>query len=212
MKISESVDLIDGTMANCYSIKLRDRVILVDAGMKGSGKKCIEFYRQAGYRPDTIIITHYHPDHIGGLKLLSDEFHPEIYVPDEERAVIEGQSKPVPGKSMMSRIVGSLARSVPVSNVKGASELSIDGIEVLPTPGHTPGSTSYFLKSDGVIFVGDAIVTSSGEPSINRGFTLDYEMAQKSMKEIMSHPCKIILSGHGKPYHKGKETGEEEKT
>ena len=34
MKISDSVELIDGTIANCYSVNLEGKAILVDAGMK----------------------------------------------------------------------------------------------------------------------------------------------------------------------------------
>lgn len=205
MKISESVDLIDGTMGNCYSINLPDKTILVDAGTKGSGKKCIEYYRQMGKEPSIVLITHYHPDHIGGLKAVLEAFHPETYVPDKEVDVIEGRARPAPGKSIIGRLVGSAFKSQPVSGVKKASDLKLNEIEVLKTPGHTPGSTSYFLKGEGILFVGDAVVTNSGKPSINRAFTSDYETAQKSMKEIMNYPGKMILSGHGRPYEKGKE-------
>lgn len=205
MKISESVDLIDGTMGNCYSINLQDKTILVDAGTKGSGKKCIEYYRQNGKKPNIVLITHYHPDHIGGLKTVFDEFHPEIYAPDLEVDVIEGRSRPAPGRSMISRIVSSAVKSQPVRGVKKASDLQLKEIEVLKTPGHTPGSTSYFLKDEGILFVGDAVVTNSGRPSVNRAFTSDYDMAQKSMKEIIDYPGKMILSGHGRPFEKGKE-------
>jgi glyoxylase-like metal-dependent hydrolase (beta-lactamase superfamily II) len=119
--------------------------------------------------------------------------------------VIEGKARPTPGKSMISRLIGSTMKSQPVSGVKKASDLHLDEIEVFNTPGHTPGSTSYFLKGEQILFVGDAVVTNSGRPSINRAFTSDYEMAQTSMKKIMEHPSRMILSGHGKPYSKSTE-------
>lgn len=103
MKISENIELIDGTIANCYSVNLEGKAVLVDVGMKGSGRKIIDFYRNIGVSPELILITHYHPDHVGGLFILSEEFHPQIYVPDSEAEVIAGHSKIIPAVTHSQR-------------------------------------------------------------------------------------------------------------
>lgn len=202
MKITNNIDLIDGTMANCYSVNLDGKQILIDAGTKGSSKKIIEYYKKKNTKPDIVIITHYHPDHVGGLKSIKNEFNPKIYVPDAEIDVISGKEKMKPAKSLASKMVSGFMKSEPVDNLNRASELSLDGLEVVETPGHTPGSTSYFFSNDNALFVGDAVVVSAAKLGLNKAFTLDMARAEDSRRKIMDHPATIILSGHGEVYRK----------
>ena len=202
MKVSPSVERIDGTMANAYTFSADGKIILVDAGTRGSGKKIISHFKLKGSKPDIVLITHYHPDHIGGLKEISDAFSPKIYMPDREVDVATGKAKIKPTSSFMSKFVAKIMRIDPVNAVEPASSLSLDGVDVIETPGHTPGSTSYFFKEDNVIFVGDAVVNSHGSLTINKGFTLDMARAEQSKQLILDHEGSIILSGHGEPFKK----------
>ncbi len=207
MKITENIELIDGTMANCYSVNLDGRQLLIDTGTRGSSKKIIDYYRKNNLKPEIVLITHYHPDHVGGLKSIRDEFGAKIYAPDAEIGVISGKERMTPAKSLASRLVSGFMKSEPVEGLSRSSELSMEGLEVVETPGHTPGSTSYFFSKDNVLFVGDAVVVSSGKLGLNKAFTLDMAKAEESRKKILEHPAQIILSGHGEVYRKsGNET------
>jgi len=199
MKISENIELIDGTMANCYSVNLDGKAILIDAGMKGSGRKIVDFYHNLGVSPEFVLITHYHPDHVGGLSIISDEFHSQIYVPDVELDVISGNSKITPARSFMSKFVSSMIRTKPVSDLNLASKLSLPGLQVVGTNGHTPGSTSYYFPAFKALFVGDAVNVKDGKMEINRAFTLDYPSAEKSRERILQFHGVTIYPGHGKP-------------
>ena len=55
MKITENIELIDGTMANCYSVNLDGRQLLIDAGTRGSSKKIIDYYRKKNLKPEIVV-------------------------------------------------------------------------------------------------------------------------------------------------------------
>lgn len=198
-KHGDGIELIDGTMANCYSINLNGTIFLVDAGTKGSGKKILSFYSGRNEKPAMVLITHYHMDHVGGLKLIHDQLTPEIFVPDNEMEVVAGRSKPAPAASMMGRFASSLMKTDPVTDIKPASELTVEGIDVLKTEGHTPGSTSYYFPSLKAVFVGDALGTKNGEAFVNKAFTLDMGAANKAKDRLLAMTGVTIFPGHGEP-------------
>ncbi len=70
MRITDHITLIDRTMANCYDVETENGHVLVDAGLRSSGLRIANYYRQIGAKPSVILITHYHTDHIGGLRFL----------------------------------------------------------------------------------------------------------------------------------------------
>lgn len=201
MKIRDDIHLIDGTMANCYFIENEGSGILIDTGTKGSGKKILKFLGDHSYRLSTVLITHYHMDHIGGLHQIVDSLGPEVYVPDVEADVVRGKKKPAATGSFMSKMVGMMAHPEPVADVKPVSSFKSEVIDVLETNGHTPGSTSYIVKGKGILFAGDAVVNGKNGLSINRTFTLDIGEAENSEKKILASGAEVILSGHGNPYY-----------
>ncbi len=201
MKISEDIHQIDGTMANTYFIENSGEGILIDSGTKGSAGKIIDFIDNGGFNLKTVLITHYHMDHVGGLSRIAGKYRPEIFVPDEEVDVISGKKKPESAKSFLSKMVGAVAHPEPVQGIRPVSEYGSERITVLKTHGHTPGSTSYLLENEKIVFVGDAVVNGKNGLEINRAFTLDMEDAKRSENIIRGCGAGIILSGHGKPYY-----------
>ena len=204
MRITDHITLIDRTMANCYDVETENGHVLVDAGLRSSGLRIANYYRQIGAKPSVILITHYHTDHIGGLRFLKNEFGSDVYISPLEAGVATGKDKITPGKTMRSKIITRMFKAPPVDSVKSTADLDYPGIEVLDTPGHTPGSTSYYFRNEGVLFIGDALVNRSGKLIINRGLAYDIDEAEKSEQKILSHGAKIILSGHGSPFFKNR--------
>ena len=199
MKLSDSVTSIEGSMAHTYSVEHDGQTILIDAGMKSSAKKIIDYYEGIGKKPEVILITHYHVDHIGGLALLNEKYSPKIYAPREEIPVIEGKSKPAQPKSLLSKFASVLGKTDPVLGILPVEEFSSSWIKAIPTVGHTPGSTSYLFEPESMLFVGDAVNVKGPDAVINRQFTLDIEKAEESRRKILSMSGKTILPGHGDP-------------
>lgn len=191
------ITLIPGTMAQCYSLTLHDHIVLIDTGMRSSGKKIISFYKKKGMAPDTVLVTHYHPDHIGGLFEIASEFSPRIFVPAKEIDVVKGKEKPSTARSVVAGLVSKIGKVKPVENVVSADNIDVPGIEVVETSGHTPGSTSYMVPELGSIFVGDAMMLKGDGFTVNKAFTLDYDEALKSCDKILSLKPRYILPGHG---------------
>jgi hydroxyacylglutathione hydrolase len=199
MKISDSIDMIDGTMCNVYVLKMAGKVIQVDSGMKGSAKKIIEYYSNKKIKPDIVLITHYHLDHIGGLKIVKDMYNPEIYASAVEIPMIEGkQNYPKPG-SLGARILFSMVRPPKIQGVKATEDLKIEGLKVIDSPGHTPGSVSYFLEPERMMFIGDAASSVNGSLVINEKYSLNLEDARRTLDKIRTFSPITVLPGHGAP-------------
>lgn len=199
MKISDSVEKIDGTMANVYAIRHDGKVVLIDSGMKMSAKNIIRFFNERSERPDAVMITHYHPDHIGGLARIVEQFNPRIYASSLEIGVIRGQEKLKPAASLTARMVGALGKSQAVEQVLPLEEIPFDWMKAIDTHGHTPGSTSYLFEPEKLLFVGDAVTVKGDETSVNRKFSLDVPEAERSREKILSMKGLTILPGHGDP-------------
>lgn len=199
MKVTENIDLIDNTMCNVYVLKLGNKVIQIDAGMKGSAKKVIDYYTEKNIKPDIVLITHYHMDHIGALSIIKNKYNPDIYANKIEIPVIEGKYSMGKPKSIGARIMFAMVKPRPVSGVKPLEELKIEGIEVLETPGHTPGSTSFKVEKEKAVFIGDVASNINGNLTINEKYTLDLNQAKASLEKIKALRPILVLPGHGNP-------------
>ncbi|MEM3851492.1 MAG: MBL fold metallo-hydrolase [Methanomassiliicoccales archaeon] len=202
MKIAEHITLIGGSMSNYYDIDVSGSHYLIDAGMSSSVQRIIEYYRKMGSRPEAVLITHSHVDHVGGLYAIYREFSPRIYVPDIEVDVVRGTSKMRPPASLTGRVITSLIKAKPVPQAIPLSEWKGKDIIPVPTPGHTVGSTSYFLESENALFIGDALFNRSGMLIIRKSLAYDYEECLRSERIIMDHPARLLLPGHGATFSK----------
>jgi len=76
---------------------------------------------------------------------------------------------------------------------------SFGGIQVIASPGHSPGSMSYYLKDKRILITGDAL---SGAPALRippRFGCADYHEALRSVKTFTELDFERCLFGHGKP-------------
>ena len=197
MESVNSVVLIPKTMARCYDVDYGGRRYLIDAGTKGSGRKIISYYNEIGAKPIIILITHYHPDHIGGLKSIYEAFGPKIYVPDKEIDVVRGKKKMEKMDSIVSRLIPAISRIDGVESVMPVSSFKSDGIEIVDSGGHTPDSRSYKFTRLNALFTGDSALMKRDGIGFSNTFTLDHGAAQQSLEKIMNIHGITCYPGHG---------------
>lgn len=197
MEYVDSIIVIPGTMAHCYDVSHGGKRILIDAGTSGSGKKIVSYYEKLHSKPDILLITHYHPDHIGGIPYIKEAFNPRIYVPEGEKDVISGNRRMVPANSLISKFITRMAKMNKNDDLLPMSEFSMDSVKVISTAGHTPDSRSFVFENMKSIFVGDAAMQKKDQIVYNRSFTLFPDKAEKSIDLIKNYKGYTVYPGHG---------------
>ncbi len=149
-----------------------ETITLIDTGVAGCERQIFEYIRSTGRDPSEIalvILTHSHPDHIGAARAIREATGCSIAAHPAERAWIEdvecqNRERPVPG---FSTLVGGSVR-VDHELVDGDSiepdETRAGEMQVFHTPGHSAGSISLFMHSEGVLFSGDAVPVTGDLP------------------------------------------------
>lgn len=149
---------------HCYLLNGKNKSLLIDTGLG-----ICNIYNEVTKLTDKPIIavaTHIHWDHIGGHK-----FFPEFYAHEDEIGWLNGEF-PLSAKTIRDMVIDrcDLPKGFDVSNyeifqgmpsriLKDKDLIDIGGriIEVLHTPGHSPGHICFWEKETGYIFTGDLV-------------------------------------------------------
>ncbi len=144
-------------------LRIGNRVVLIDTGFGDNGPptsgRWMANFKAAGFDPaqvNTIIFSHFHADHISGLRLKDGtaQFpNAEVMVPELEWAFWMDDSKMAaapdaakPGFANVRRVFGPMANDV--KRYEGGKEL-VPGVTSVPAYGHTPGHTVHMISSGG---------------------------------------------------------------
>ena len=192
------------------------RVVLLDAGLRTSAEAVLAFLASKGFKPDSvshILITHYHPDHIGGLARLQGATDARVGAHPIEAPAIAGD-RPLPNPAANRPLQGVFALAAPLLRPRpvavdllleeGARLDVMGGLEVVHTPGHTPGSLSFFLPARKMLFAGDALQRWWGRLGLPSGaFTQDMEQARASIRRLAQMDIETLCLSHFAPVVKG---------
>ncbi len=177
---------------------------IVDPGMYGpqEAAQMIAFIEKKGLQPQAIINTHAHIDHIFGVQALIDKYNIPFGVHELETPVL----KMAAGSAT---IFGFDFREVPKPTffIKDGTPLQLgdDSVEVFFTPGHSPGSISFYYPQGNWVISGDVLFSGSvGRTDLPGG---SFETLVSSIrKHLFTLPAETtVLSGHGPATHIGEE-------
>lgn len=149
-----------------------ETITLIDTGVAGCEVEIFNTIRSTGRDPSEIaliILTHSHPDHIGAARAIQRETGCRIAAHPAERAWIEdvdlqNRERPVPGFTSLVGGSVQIDRELIDGDYIFPDEDRDVTMKVLHTPGHSPGSISLFMESNGVLFCGDAIPVTGDLP------------------------------------------------
>lgn len=227
--VAEGVWGMKDIFVNIYMIKDldSDKWVLVDAGLKSSANKIKKMARKLfgeDSKPEAIILTHGHFDHVGSLETLAEEWNVPVYAHYLELPYLTGKSSypppdPTVGGGLMSYIAGIYPnkpidiRNEIVALPEDGTVPGLKGWRYLHTPGHAPGHISLFREEDRLLIAGDAFVTTIQESAfavmtqkkkISRPpayFTYDWAAASDSVRKLRALNPEIVATGHGKPMY-----------
>lgn len=147
---------------NCYLVREEDGFTLIDAGVSGQAQMIIHAAQQLGQPIVRIVLTHAHVDHVGSLDALHEA------LPDAEVAISERDARFLSGDQSLDPTEPQvpLRGSYTVLKTKPTRLLHegdrLGSLEVVATPGHTPGQLAFLDTRDRAVIVGDAFQTLGG--------------------------------------------------
>ncbi len=192
-------------------VLLDDELTLIDTGLPGSAPQLETFLRRHGRSISDlrrIVCTHGHPDHAGAARemvALASEAETLIHPLDLVRLEItlrDAIRRPSLG-SLFAAMTPFPERARPFED--GEIIPVLGGLQVIHTPGHTPGSVCLFLRERGALFVGDAL--EHRRPNrvtyASRLYSDDYASARRSVARMAALDVQTIVFAHWPPVREG---------
>ena len=143
---------------NCFIFRRdgSDRALIVDPG--DEAPKLLGAIDQLGLTLEAILLTHTHFDHVGAVAPVARATGAEVWVPEIEKEVLADINRFVPWPGF-----GPFEDYEAEHTVEGGERLELAGfeIDVLFTPGHSPGHVTYSIPDEAAIFSGDVLFQGS---------------------------------------------------
>ena len=133
-----------------------DRALIVDPG--DEAPKLLGAIEELGVTLEGILLTHTHFDHVGAVAPVAKATGAEVWVPKIERPVLADIMSFVPWPGF-----GPFESYDAEHDLEGGETLQLAGfdIEVLFTPGHSPGHVTFSIPDEAVVFSGDVLFQGS---------------------------------------------------
>jgi hydroxyacylglutathione hydrolase len=178
---------------NCYLFRRdgSDRALIVDPGDEAD--KLLGAIDALGLTLDGILLTHTHFDHVGAVAPVARATGAEVWVPELEKMVLADINSFVPWPGF-----GPFEDYEAEHTLAGGEKLELGGfeIDVLFTPGHSPGHVTFSIPDERAVFSGDVLFQGSvGRTDLPGG---DWSTLLESIRRLVDElpPETTVYPGH----------------
>ena len=198
MEITKHVHLLEAMKGSYVYLILEEEPVLIDTGLKSKFASLERSLQALGMRFEDIahiIVTHQDVDHIGNAKALKAASKATLWSSVEDKPYIQGERK---GTGVRKMIQTLIKVDHPTIDQTFAPGQRIGDLEVIPSPGHTPGHVCLLYHD--VLLAGDLVKTSRGKVSPSPNFLAsDKEALRRSIREVAKLSFDYICPAHGEP-------------
>lgn len=167
---------------SAYVLARGSDMAIVDTGVTGSEADILSAIETLGGQwgdVQHVILTHAHGDHTGSLEAILS-------------------NAPAAAGHAGTADLGNISAQQEINGLEDGDE--VFGLQIIGTPGHTPGHISVYDETSGILLAGDAMNGEDGGiTGANPRFTEDMDLASDSIKRLSSRTVDTVLFGHGEP-------------
>jgi glyoxylase-like metal-dependent hydrolase (beta-lactamase superfamily II) len=177
---------------NCWLVGVAPRCAVVDPGAESA--RIIAAIERLGLEPERIVLTHGHIDHIAHCAHVAERYGIGVVVHRADLPYLEGPQWPE-----LEQLLGARPCPAPEGFLEEGVDLEVAGLtlQVLHTPGHTPGGVCLLDEASRTILVGDTLFAGSvGRTDLPGG---DWATLERSIRDKLFtlDGDWRLLPGHG---------------
>ncbi|UWX85570.1 MBL fold metallo-hydrolase [Arthrobacter sp. zg-Y1110] len=215
---------VEGPASNWILLRRAAQFTLIDGGYRGDLPLVLASIRDAGLDPAdavAVLITHAHVDHTGAAAYFSREYGTPVLSSAAEHKHLSGEEKfsvtplQVLFRAWQPRVFrwarhvlrSGGPKGIPVRSAAVWTDDLLAGLPgrpvAVPTPGHTPGHTAFYLPDAKAVVTGDALVTGhaisarSGPQLLHSMFHYDGARVDTALAVLAGLDACLLLPGHG---------------
>ncbi|HDR7665619.1 MBL fold metallo-hydrolase [Bacillus wiedmannii] len=176
-----------------------EMAVLIDTGFPGQFEDIQVEMERVGIPVDklnVLILTNQDIDHIGSLPdlLKNGVSDIKVYAHELDKPYIEGELPLLKDGNVENPPKGKVSNTV----IDGQELPYCGGIQILHTPGHTPGHISLYLKQSKTLIAGDSMYSVNGKlGGIHAPTTLNVKESQQSLKRYSNLDIESVVCYHG---------------
>jgi glyoxylase-like metal-dependent hydrolase (beta-lactamase superfamily II) len=181
---------------NCYVLRINGAAkdcVVIDPGL-GAGQ-LLDFIEGHKLNPVAVVLTHGHIDHIGAVAELCDNYPDiKVYIHKLDAKMLEDTHSNL--SAMMGEAFSAKAADFTLEDGSVVEKAGIR-LQVLHTPGHTPGGICLYSKSKGVVFTDDTLFAESIGRTDFPGGSLQQLLKGVREKLFALPDDTVVYPGHG---------------
>jgi len=180
---------------NCYLLSNDEEILVIDPS--DEAEVIFNAVDEIGLPVSAILLTHAHYDHIGALDAVHEKYGAAVYMSSEEREWIRDPDLNMSAKRASMGFEPIASNIEPVMLEEGPYAIGSFSFEILHTPGHSPGSLSFYFKEEQKIFSGDVLFNGGvGRTDLLGG---SFEVLMRSIKDKLFRleDDTVVYPGHG---------------